>query len=292
MNLNKSRLTTIPTIKTSTKQEANATKLQSLLQSAEFSVGSDSNIVHFDDYFYDKSIEELINKIESKLCSNNPSGDKDIYLYFASNGGYTYTLQRLVDYLENCNGNVHIMMSWAASCGVFLPLMLMRTKKYALLQSSISVFPHNDFLFHLSDRGEWSTRAKKDDRNDRKESDIAERSSKSLDEMIYNLCKEAGMTKKHLKLISRGQDVSYTSEEFDEMLSNVQKIYAPKFAEEFYTETFEEGLNNGYFTLDFVKKYIAKLEEDGQDILSALKPSIEKDSKKDKKRKKVDKNDK
>lgn len=270
--------TTLPTGNEATTCNTAATSKGQLLSSIAESFNSDAgNIIHFDDYFYAASIEKLIDKIEAKIGSSNGE-EKDIYLYFASNGGYIYTLQRLVDYLENCNANVHLMMSWAASCGVYLPLMLMRTEKYALLKSTINVFPHNEFLFHLSDRGEWSTRAKKDDRNDRKDSDIAERASASLDKMIIELCEEAGMEKKHLKLIKKGQDVSYTSDEFDQMLTNVQMKYAPDFTAKMYVEAFEEGLNNGYFTLDFAKQYIEKHE--AKSVIEIPKKKADKNVKK------------
>ena len=253
------------------------------LGKALFGKHSKSNIIQFSDGIYDESIADLIDEIEEVASFS----EGKIVIYFSSNGGYVTDMIKFIDYIEQCEHSFEfVLCKDSFSAGCFIPMLLARLEKFCTGDSTIEVLPMLTFGLHVSNSAEFDLRKRRDTRNHRRVNVVDEQVRNEIDEFILTLCKEAGLTEDDINLLSLGEDLIYTSDEFCEMLSMIGQYNAEQHEILGMQEYIKEGLDSGAISLDFIFEFVDEIRKQKQDIEKAMTKKIKpKKTKKEKTKK-------
>lgn len=253
------------------------------LGKALFGRQSKSNIIQFSDGIYDESIADLIDEIEEVASFS----EGKIVIYFSSNGGYVTDMIKFIDYIEQCEHSFEfVLCKDSFSAGCFIPMLLARLEKFCTGDSTIEVLPMLTFGLHVSNSAEFDLRKRRDIRNHRRVNVVDEQVRNEIDEFILTLCKEAGLTEDDINLLSLGEDLMYTSDEFCEMLSVIGQYNAEQHEILGMQEYIKEGLDSGVISLDFIFEFVDEIRKQKQDIEKAMTEKIKpKKTKKEKTKK-------
>lgn len=253
------------------------------LGKALFGRHSKSNIIQFSDGIYDESIADLIDEIEEVASFS----EGKIVIYFSSNGGYVTDMIKFIDYIEQCEHSFEfVLCKDSFSAGCFIPMLLARLEKFCTGDSTIEVLPMLTFGLHVSNSAEFDLRKRRDTRNHRRVNVVDEQVRNEIDEFILSLCKEAKLTEDELNLLSLGEDLMYTSDEFCEMLSAIGQYNSEQHEILGMQEYIKEGLDSGVISLDFIFEFVDEIRKQKQDIEKAMTEIIKpKKTKKEKTKK-------
>ena len=228
------------------------------LNKALFVRHSKSNIIQFSDGIYDESIADLIDEIEEVASFS----EGKIVIYFSSNGGYVTDMIKFIDYIEQCEHSFEfVLCKDSFSAGCFIPMLLARLEKFCTGDSTIEVLPMLTFGLHVSNSAEFDLRKRRDTRNHRRVNVVDEQVRNEIDEFILTLCKEAGLTEGDINLLSLGEDLMYTSDEFCEMLSSIGQYNAEQHEILGMQEYIKNGLDSGEITLDFIIEFVDEIKK-------------------------------
>ena len=270
------------TINTGTEHTTSAPETNKLGK-ALFGRHSKSNIIQFSDGIYDESIADLIDEIEEVASFS----EGKIVIYFSSNGGYVTDMIKFIDYIEQCEHSFEfVLCKDSFSAGCFIPMLLARLEKFCTGDSTIEVLPMLTFGLHVSNSAEFDLRKRRDTRNHRRVNVVDEQVRNEIDEFILSLCKEAKLTEDELNLLSLGEDLMYTSDEFCEMLSAIGQYNSEQHEILGMQEYIKEGLDSGIISLDFIFEFVDEIRKQKQDIKKAMTEKIKpKKTKKEKTKK-------
>ena len=252
------------------------------LGKALFGRHSKSNIIQFSDGIYDESIADLIDEIEEVASFS----EGKIVIYFSSNGGYVTDMIKFIDYIEQCEHSFEfVLCKDSFSAGCFIPMLLARLEKFCTGDSTIEVLPMLTFGLHVSNSAEFDLRKRRDTRNHRRVNVVDEQVRNEIDEFILSLCKEAKLTEDELNLLSLGEDLMYTSDEFCEILSAIGQYNSEQHEILGMQEYIKEGLDSGVISLDFIFEFVDEIRKQKQDIKKAMSEKIKPKKEKTKKSK-------
>ena len=271
------------TITNTSAEHSTAMPEANKLSKALFGRHSKSNIIQFSDGIYDESIADLIDEIEEVASFS----EGKIVIYFSSNGGYVTDMIKFIDYIEQCEHSFEfVLCKDSFSAGCFIPMLLARLEKFCTGDSTIEVLPMLTFGLHVSNSAEFDLRKRRDTRNHRRVNVVDEQVRNEIDEFILTLCKEAGLTEDDINLLSLGEDLMYTSDEFCEILSSIGQYNAEQHEILGMQEYIKNGLDSGEITLDFIIEFVDEIRKQKQGFEKAMTESIKPVKEKEEKSKK------
>lgn len=209
-------------------------------------MNNQKTVICFNNYFENKNITELINKIESV---RQIGGYVEIDLYFSSNGGDANCLFMLADYLNNIKGIQinFIANGMLASAGFYILLLIENT--------NIDII-FNDFcegLIHLGDsyisyRGQLTKEDARYNHDKFHAQSLEMLNNYFFKEILPNL----NLSDKDLKLLEEGRDILLHKEELERVVSEYH--YKKYLTSEEFVETYCNLKNKEQDTKSLLKK--------------------------------------